>query len=213
MLIDPSGVQRKRRWGMAASFVAHVVLLALITYRPEPIYIAPNFVKLGDGTIATHVVYYAPESFSDPDPVTDNKLAFKSAAAKHHKRNTVAPKDRPTDYQEGDVASRNQKVGAPFGSLWALMAEGHDVKPAIPIEYPSPLLTDDDLPLGMHGDVIIEVTIDRDGFVVDSKLLQGLIHPVDQKALAAVQRWKFRPAILDGTPIASKHDVHFHFPS
>ena len=65
----------------------------------------------------------------------------------------------------------------------------------------------------MHGDVIVEVTIDPHGNVVDTKLLQGIGYGVEQKVLEVLQRWHFRPAMRDGVTIASQHIVHFHYPS
>ncbi len=93
------------------------------------------------------------------------------------------------------------------------MQEGHDVKPAFPVVYPSPDLSQVDLPFGYQGEIVVEVTIERDGSVSDMKVIQSVGHGVDEKVLATVQKWRFRPAILDGSPIASKHDVHFHLPS
>jgi hypothetical protein len=31
--------------------------------------------------------------------------------------------------------------------------------------------------------------------------------------MATLRNWQFRPATMDGVPVVSKHDVHFHFPS
>jgi protein TonB len=93
------------------------------------------------------------------------------------------------------------------------MQEGHDVKPAIPTVYPSPDFSTVDWPSGQQGDVVVEVTIERDGSVIDMKVIKSVGRLIDEKALAAIRNWRFRPAILDGTPIASKHDVHFHLPS
>jgi TonB family protein len=215
MLMDENPVVRKRPWGMIASGVLHVVALALLLYRPEPIVVTLQSIQLGDSSKAYHAVYVAPDTSSDEaQPVEHNKLAFKTVHHKRHaKPSPVKPEEAPTPDQQAEVAAVNKKVGVPYGSLWALMAEGHDVKPAFPVEYPSPNLSGIDLPLGYQGDVVIEVTIDRDGSVVDMQVLKSIGHGIDEKCVAAVQRWRFRPAILDGTPIASKHDVHFHFPS
>ena len=68
-------------------------------------------------------------------------------------------------------------------------------------------------PSGVEGDVIVEVTIDAQGNVVEMKLLQGIGYDVEQKVLAVLQRWHFRPAMRDGVTIASQHIVHFHYPS
>jgi protein TonB len=71
----------------------------------------------------------------------------------------------------------------------------------------------DELPTGVQGDVIVEVTIDAKGMVAETRLLQGLGHGIDERVIAVLHEWRFRPATRNGVPIPSKHDVHFHFPS
>jgi protein TonB len=61
--------------------------------------------------------------------------------------------------------------------------------------------------------VVIEVTIDSLGNVVETKVVQAIGHGIDEKIEATLRRWHYAPATLDGTPVASRHDVHFHFPS
>lgn len=218
MLMDENAV-RKRPWGqyrgMIASGVLHVIALAVLLYRPEPMVINPQSVRLGEGDKSYHVVYVPPNIESgEPEPVEHDKVAWKTVARKRHaKPSPVKPLEAPAPNPRGEVADRNANAGTIYGSIWALMDQGHDVKAAIPVEYPSPNLAGTELPLGVHGDVVVEVTIERDGSVTDAKLLQTIGHGVDERCLAAAQRWRFRPAILDGSPIASKHDVHFHFPS
>ncbi len=215
MLMDASERVRKRPWGMIVSGALHAIFLMAILYRPEPMLVNPQSVALGTGTKSFHVVYVPPDAESgDPEPEQQNKLALKTVARKRKaKPAPVKTIEKPQPNPQGEVAERNANAGTIYGSIWALMKEGHDVKAAIPVEYPSPNMSGTDLPLGLQGDVIVEVTIERDGSVTDAKLLQTIGHGVDQRCLEAAQRWKFRPAILDGSPIASKHDVHFHFPS
>ena len=70
-----------------------------------------------------------------------------------------------------------------------------------------------ELPRDLQGDVVIEVTIDSQGNVVETKIVQAIGHGIDEKIEATLRRWHYQPATLDGTPVASRHDVHFHFPS
>ena len=90
---------------------------------------------------------------------------------------------------------------------------GDEVTPALPEVFPDPPVSRADLPFGVEGDVIVEVTIDAQGNVVETKLLQGIGYGIEQKVLAVLQRWHFRPAMRDGVTIASQHIVHFHYPS
>jgi TonB family protein len=201
---------------MTVSVVLHVAVLAVLLYRPEPIFVSPQSVHLGNGPKSYHVVYVPPDSeaSSHQDPVEHNKLALRPVVRNPHaKPSPVRAKEAPPPNPQGEVAERNAQAGTVYGSIWTLMQEGHDVKPAFPIVYPSPDLSRVDLPLGYQGEIVVEVTIERDGSVSDMKVIQSVGHGVDEKVLATIQRWRFRPAILDGSPIASKHDVHFHLPS
>jgi len=69
-----------------------------------------------------------------------------------------------------------------------------------------------DLRASITGDVVIEVTIDEQGAVVHTAMIHSLDPALDEKVLAAVVQWRFHPATKDGAPIASKHDVYYHFP-
>jgi len=60
---------------------------------------------------------------------------------------------------------------------------------------------------------IVEVTIDEKGSVADMRVLQSLKRDIDEKCVATLRNWRFRPAMLDGVAISSRQDVHFHFPS
>jgi len=48
--------------------------------------------------------------------------------------------------------------------------------------------------------------------VVESRILESLGYGIEDKVLAAVRNWRFRPATKDGVAIASRQDV-FHFPT
>jgi TonB family protein len=201
---------------MALSFALHLAALAFLLHRPAPIFVNPQSVQLGDGPKSYHIVWVPPDSEASdqPDTIEHNKIALRAAARKLLLKPTNAkPKAAPKPNPQGEVADRNAQAGTVYGSIWALMQDGHDVKPAIPIVYPSPDLSSVDWPTGLEADIVVEVTIERDGSVVDMKLIQSVGRGVDEKVIAAVRNWRFRPAILDGTPIASKHDVHFHLPS
>jgi TonB family protein len=102
--------------------------------------------------------------------------------------------------------------GSPYGSMLE-GAVGSEVRPALPEIFPDPEVDRRSLPADVQGDVIVEITIDERGNVVEERLLSGVDHGVDDKVIAALKNWHFRPATADGVPIPSKQDVHFHFPS
>ena len=63
------------------------------------------------------------------------------------------------------------------------------------------------------GQSAVRITIDSEGNVVETKVVQAIGHGIDEKIVATLRRWHYQPATLDGVPVASRHDVHFHFPS
>ncbi|HWR13984.1 MAG TPA: TonB family protein [Terriglobales bacterium] len=200
--------------GMIVSAGLHLIVLGIILHRPEAIFVSPNYTQLGSGTRTTYVLTYMPEGADEPVPLERDKMALKSAPPKSKaKSDKIKPKEKPKFDQRGEVADKNATAGTPYGSLYEAMANGHDVRPAIPVIFPKPDVSNADLPPGLQGKVIVEVTIDSDGSVIDTKLLQSISPHIDEKVIAAVQRWRFRPAVMDGQPIPSKHDVYFNFPS
>jgi TonB family protein len=52
------------------------------------------------------------------------------------------------------------------------------------------------------GVVILDALIDEQGNVTDAKVLQGLFTGLDESTVEAVKSWKFKPATLDGRPVA-----------
>ena len=79
--------------------------------------------------------------------------------------------------------------------------------------YPDPAILPWQIPSGVEGTVIVEVTIDIQGKVTETKVLQALGHGIEEKVVAALRNWRFHPAMMDGRAIPSQQDVYFHFPS
>ena len=52
------------------------------------------------------------------------------------------------------------------------------------------------------GMVIIEAIIDKQGNVTDARVLRGLPMGISEAAAAAIQRWKYKPAMLNGRPVS-----------
>src|ERR1700722_1052414 len=78
---------------------------------------------------------------------------------------------------------------------------------AQPIYNPQPEYTEEARRTGVQGTVTLAITIGTDGHVHEVKVLNGLGHGLDEKAVEAVQSWKFAPALEEGTPVESKMAV------
>ncbi len=105
------------------------------------------------------------------------------------------------------------RAGSNTGSMSQGPALGREAAPALPIVFPDPAIYPWQLARGLQGDVIVEVTIDEQGSVTETRVLQSLQQDIDEKVIATLRNWRFKPATVDGVAISSRQDVHFHFPS
>ncbi|HYG99768.1 MAG TPA: energy transducer TonB [Terriglobales bacterium] len=206
----------RHRWNLpvTVSIALHLVLLALaVRSGAEPIFVTPSSVARGDGLKSYRLLYFSPVGADSGQPIDHRDVTLQAPTQQARTKPPKSVKEKKSVSREGEVADRSVKAGMPFGSLLYGPSSGHDVRPAYPIVFPDPRVANADLPSGVAGEVIVEVTIDELGHVIETKLLAGIGHGIDEKVLAALQNWRFRPALMDGRPIASKHDVHFRFPS
>jgi TonB family protein len=209
----------RKRWNrsLLLSLVIHVAVLVALLYQPAPLFVTPSDVALGipHSSGSMSIVYLAPvgpeQALHTPEKP---KLTLQAALPK--KPNQPKPEVKPREFPSAtadNALPETARGGSPFGRVPGSPLTGDEVVPALPEVFPDPPVSRDDLPAGVQGDVIVEVTIDPQGNVVDMKLLQGMGYGVEQKVLAVLQRWHFRPAMRDGMTIASQHIVHFHYPS
>ncbi len=205
-----------RDLGMIASFAAHGALLALLLYHAAPAFESFSETDLGipnsyGSRSITYIAPVGPErtQTSEEQP----KLALHRAAPK------PAPHPKASEPHElaaktaDNAPEQTARGGSPFGRVPGAPMTFDEVVPAFPVVYPDPPVSRGDLPAGVQGDVIVQITIDPQGNVVETKLIQGIGYGIEQKVLDVLQRWRFHPAVRDGVNIASQHIVHFHYPS
>ncbi len=202
---------------MVASFAAQLVIVAALAYHAAPAFLTPSAVDLGirHSSGSQSIIYLAPvgpeQAKTSPEKP---KLTLQAKLAPKPKPPKVEPKREEAPAETAnDAALKTARGGSPFGRVPGSPLTGDEVIPAFPDVFPDPPVSRADLPSGVQGDVIVEVTIDPQGNVVETRLLQGMGYGVEQKVLQVLQRWHFHPATKDGVTIASQHIVHFHYPS
>ena len=211
-----SGFRRYRAVGV--SVAAHLAVLAvLVFHNPRVIDLSPAWLAYGDGTHTYKLVYLPAGANNDDKPPDAAKLLF-PARVRKPRLQSQPPKPAPEPQQapaiaDAEAGDHNARAGSPLGTMIDGPITGHEVHVAYPVVYPDPPVERAELPRDLQGDVVIEVTIDSQGNVVETKIVQAIGHGIDEKIEATLRRWHYQPATLDGTPVASRHDVHFHFPS
>lgn len=103
-------------------------------------------------------------------------------------------------------------AGSTYGSLTYGDITGSEVRPALWVGGPNPEVAASEFAEGLAGSVVVEITIDDQGNVVHTELLQSLAPAVDTQVIAALQAAHFIPAKRNGVSIPSKQDVYYHFP-
>jgi TonB family protein len=209
--------ERKRRdRALLASFAVHGLLLFLLIHRSVAAFVNSSNVELGikGSSGSMSIVYLAPVGLEKTPPADEQRSSLRAVL-------TPKPKVRETDTKRHQTKQPTQdnapeetaRGGSPYGRVPGSPISGDEVMPALPEVFPDPAVSRSDIPAGVQGDVIVEVTIDEQGNVVQTKLLQGIGYGIEQKVLAVLQRWHFRPASKDGVTVASQHIVYFHYPS
>jgi TonB family protein len=209
--------QQRKSTGWKLSHLVSIVLHSLVLWvlfwiAPRAAFVKPSSIQQGDRGTAT-LVYLAPKQPQQATAVASRKdalLFLKAARVKpQHERNfKPQPAEEP---RETETAAA--RAGSPYGSVLDGTTTGADVRPAIPTLFPDPPNLRSGVPYGVQGDVVVEVTIDEQGNVIETRLLKTIGYGVEEKVLEAVRNWHFRPATRDGVAIPSKHDVLYHFPS
>jgi TonB family protein len=88
---------------------------------------------------------------------------------------------------------------------------GSGVTPPTLLHEVKPDYTEEARRGGVRGDVVVEIVVRRDGTVGNVKVLQGLGHGLDERAVTAVKLWKFSPATRKGTPVDVIVEVAMEF--
>lgn len=80
-----------------------------------------------------------------------------------------------------------------------LRLEG-ELKPPTKIQDARPVYPPIALAANVRGVVVVEAVINRDGDVVNARVLRG-VPLLDAAAIEAVRQWKFTPTLLNGAPV------------
>jgi TonB family protein len=200
---------KRRAASLSISLTIHLLFLGWLLHSPAPIFVAPLSVAKGESGSSLTRIYFGGDSGvtqEQPKPVT---LQRPPKSPRAHRLEPPAAK-REAGNEIANARPGGPAAGSLYGSLSYGTFTGPEIRPALPIVSPDPAFGSD--AAGIQGDVIVEITIDETGAIVQKIVLQSLGPALDQKVLAALENWRFTPASKNGVPIPSKQDVHYHFP-
>ena len=169
--IQPAAARFRNHRAVASSVLAHLGLLAAILIHRPP------------------VIELVPLSLAHSKPLP------------HRRPKPSSPKPAPDHLQvpaDAIAADHNARAGSALGTMIDGPIEGHEVHVAYPVVFPDPPVARSELPRDLKGDVIVEVTIDAQGNVVETRVIQAIGYGIDEKIVAALRQWRYQPATLDG---------------
>jgi TonB family protein len=76
---------------------------------------------------------------------------------------------------------------------------------------PQPVYTDEARSLKLEGEVLLEVMFGANGMLHVNRVVRGLGHGLDEAAIAAANKMRFKPAMRIGQPVDSTAVVHVVF--
>jgi len=218
---------RRQRWLLTSSLALHGILLAWLLHSPDPLLINPISVALGHNGRSVTRLYWASKSPDDSrhssshsatgryrhQRFANSKLTLDTAQLAKLRQTPPlanAEKQDPSQTQTLSAQGHGIQAGLPYGTLNRGQLYGDEIRPALPSETSDPVAYPWELP-DSEGNVVVEITIDERGEIVNKTVLQSLGPKLDEKVLVALDNWHFRPATRNGAPIPSKQDAVFHF--
>jgi TonB family protein len=121
---------------------------------------------------------------------------------------------------DGRSPGRGQIQSAGFATQQAAPATSHvqrqlDSGPATtPVEIsfkPNPVYTDEARQLRLEGEVLLEVMFGANGQLHVNRVVRGMGHGLDEAAITAASKMRFKPAQRNGQPVDSTAVVHVVF--
>ena len=89
-----------------------------------------------------------------------------------------------------------------------------DAGPPTPVEItfkPNPVYSEEARSLKIEGEVLLEMSFSANGTLHVNRLVSGLGHGLDEAAIAAANKIRFRPALRNGQAVDSVAIVHVKF--
>ena len=88
---------------------------------------------------------------------------------------------------------------------------GNGISPPKVIYAPGPEYSKEARSAGYEGIVVLGMVVETDGRLYGIKVLRSLKYGLDEKAIEAVKKWRFQPALKDGKPVAMYISVEVNF--
>jgi TonB family protein len=88
---------------------------------------------------------------------------------------------------------------------------GREINVPAVLRRVAPVYTEEAKAAGAVGAVVVELLIDKSGFVREATVVQPMGHGLSESAVDAVKQWQFAPAMHEGVPVEVSYEVTIDF--
>jgi TonB family protein len=156
-----------------------------------------EFQKSGDSILGYYILGYYPPNRPADGQFRKIDIVVKTATS------------AKLDYRAGYYATK--RPDSPPAAGPPARRPSPDTRPPVLIFKKEAEYTEEARKAKYQGTVLLDVEIDVTGKVADIQKERSLGLGLDEKAIDAVQHWRFRPATKDGKPVGAKTQVEVSF--
>jgi TonB family protein len=103
------------------------------------------------------------------------------------------------------------RIGSLADGRPVYVATAPPTKPPVAVFKPGPKYSEKALFKRVAGTIRVRMVVNEDGYPEILEVIQHLHEGLDNRALAAVAQWRFKPALRDGNPVAAMLIVDVKF--
>ena len=112
---------------------------------------------------------------------------------------------------KGIRRARINALGKGYAAVSSAFRVGGGVKAPSLLYKVEPEYSEEARAAKYQGTVLLKVVVDVDGRAKDIQVLNGLGLGLDEKAVMAIQQWKFKPGERDGAPVPVQAQIEVNF--
>lgn len=138
---------------------------------------------------------------------TPMKLASKKSSAPSANANLSVASTNSDDNSDASADGQEEGTGDESGDIpWSEITELPKVLGEVKAHYPEPAKK-----AGVSGPVVLEIIIDKHGRVEAAQVISGPGSGLDEAALEAIYKFKFRPAkkLKEAVPVKIRYTYRF----
>jgi TonB family protein len=207
-------METRSRPGILVSVLAHAGVLGCLLWAGVTGHLRPkNQIVAETKTYSISMMQTAGASHALPVPVHETPSTGQSRKSPELTvQRKMADPNRALHAARVAPPKDAQAEGRGTGSAVAgTGADAQDATPAFPVFSPKPPVIDRGLLPAAEQQIVVDVNVNAQGDVVSETLVKGMGTALDQIVLETVKNWRFHPATVNGTAVASESELIFPF--